>query len=280
MRIIIPNLKNLERLKSNIKKTGFSGLHILADFDKTLTYGVVNGVKTPSIISMLRDGNHLTKDYAVKAQALFDKYHLIEIDPNVPIEKKKKLMQEWWEKHYELLIKSKLNILDIEDIVKHGHVKFRKEMPEFLDFLHHYDIPLVVLSASGCGEAIHLYFEKIGKNYPNIHYIINRFNWDGNGFALSIKSPIIHSMNKDDTMLKEFTNIFESVKNRKNVILLGDNVSDLEMIKGFSYDNLLKIGFLNIDSEKNRNEYEQNFDVVLEGDSDINFINLLIKDLG
>jgi len=244
-----------------------------------LTYGTVNGVKTPSIISMLRDGHHLTEDYAMKARALFDKYYPIEIDPKIPLTERKKKMQEWWETHNKLLIESGLNKSDLEDIVENGYVKFREGVPEFLDSLYKHNIPLVVLSASGCGDIIQIFFQKIGKNYPNIFYVTNRFNWDKNQKAVSTKGPIIHCMNKDETILRKIPEVYSAIKNRRNVILLGDSVEDLGMIEGFDFKNLLKIGFLNFDYDKLREGYKKSFDVVLEGDGDFNFVKTLVEGL-
>jgi len=47
MKIIIPNPENFEKLQTQIKKMGYQNLHIVSDFDRTLTYGTINGVKTP-----------------------------------------------------------------------------------------------------------------------------------------------------------------------------------------------------------------------------------------
>jgi hypothetical protein len=55
--------------------------------------------------------------------------------------------------------------------------------------------------------------------YSNISLIGNDFVWDKNDVAIDFKKPIIHSMNKDETVLKDFP-IFEKIKDRKNVILL------------------------------------------------------------
>jgi len=280
MKVIIPSPKNLEKLKSQIKKAGYENLHVLSDFDRTLTYGVIEGIKTPSIISMLRDGNHLTEDYTVKAHALFDKYHPIEIDPKVSCQKKKKAMQEWWETHNKLLIKSGLSKSDLEDIVKNGHVKFREGVPEFLDFLHEHNIPLVILSASGCGDAIKLFFQKIGRDYSNILYVTNKFKWDKKGRAISTNGPIIHSMNKDETILEKISEVYKIIKPRRNVLLLGDSLGDLGMIEGFNYNALLKVGFLNFDYDKDIKGFRKQFDVVLKGDGDFNYVNKLIRELG
>ncbi len=277
MNTIIPNSKNLELIKSKIKKDGYKKLHILSDFDRTLTYSTIDGIKTPSIISMLRDGKHLTEDYSAKAHALFDKYHPIETNYSIPLDERKKAMQEWWEAHNKLLVKSGLSLKDLEDIVQNGHLKFREGVAEFLDFLHEQNIPLIIFSASGAGDVIELFFKKIGKNYSNIYYITNKFNWNENGKAISTKGTLIHSLNKDETILPDIPEVYQVVKNRRNVILLGDGIGDLGMITGFDYDNLIKIGFLN--SPEFKEEYEKNFDVILEGDGDFSFVNEIIKSL-
>lgn len=279
MNILIQNPANFDRVKRAIKNDGLDRLHILSDFDRTLTYGSVNCVKTPSIISLLRDGKHLSENYAPKAQAMFDKYHPIETDESIPLEQRKVAMLEWWEKHYELLTKSGLSFSDLEDIIENGHLKFREGVLKFLDFLNERNVPLVIFSASGCGDAIPLFFKKFGRDYPNIFYVTNRYVWDENGKAVSIKKPIVHSLNKDETILPEIPEIREVIENRKNVILLGDSLGDLGMTEGFDYDNLLKIGFLNFNGGASENDYKKGFDAVLEGDGDFKFVNDIVFNL-
>ncbi len=277
MKILISNPEKVEYLKSEIASATYKNLYILSDFDRTLTYGVRDGVKTPSLISILRNGEYLTDGYAEKAHALFDKFHPIEIDPKIPLPKKKKEMQNWWESHNELLIKSGLSKKDIKDIVENGNVEFRKGVLKFLDFLNEKNIPLVILSASGCGEAIPLFFKKEGRDYPNIYYLINRFNWDEEGKAVSIRGSVIHSLNKDETSLKKNPEARRAIKKRKNVILLGDALDDLAMAEGFPHKHLLTIGFLNFDEDELRKRYQERFDIVLEGDGDFKFVSDLIK---
>ena len=273
------NPENFDRVKRAIKNDGLDKLHVLSDFDRTLTYGSVNGVKTPSIISLLRDGKHLSEDYAPKAQAMFDKYHLIETDESIPLKQRKAAMLEWWEKHYELLTASGLSFSDLEDIVENGHLKFREGVLEFLDFLNEQNIPLIILAATGCGDAIPLFFKKFSRDYPNIFYVTNRYIWDENGKAVSIKKPIVHSLNKDETILPEIPEVRKVIRNRKNVILLGDSLGDLGMIEGFNYDNLLRIGFLNFNDGASENDYKKSFDAVLEGDGDFKFVNDIVFNL-
>ena len=276
--VVIPNQGKFEELKEKFKKDGIAKMHVLADFDKTLTYAFVDGKRIASLISVLRDNNYLTSDYPAKAKALFEKYYPIEINPALPIEEKRQKMKQWWVEHFDLLIKSNLNIKDIERTVEHQDVVLRKKGVDFLNLLKEKNIPLVILSSSGLGEeSIKLYLEKRGLLFENIYIISNAFKWNELGYAVGIKKPIIHTLSKNETMVKDFPDIFEKVKNRKNVLLLGDSISDNEMITGFDYDNLIKIGFLNEKVEENLENYKQNFDVVITNDSSIEFVNNFLK---
>ena len=280
MNVIVPDPTGLERLKSRIKKGGYGRLHVLSDFDRTLTYGSVNGVETPSIICMLRDGNHLADGYAEKASMLFSKYHRIETDPFIPMEEKKKAMQEWWNLHIRLMIDCGLSRKDLEDIAVNGKVEFRKGVAEFMEFLHVHGIPLIILSASGCGDAVQIFLEKKGMDHPNIFYVTNRFTWNAEGRAVAARGPVIHCMNKDETVIKDMPDVCRAVRGRENVLLMGDSLGDLGMACGFDSSSMIRVGFLNSDCERCRKSYEENFDVVLEGDGDFSYINRLVRDLG
>lgn len=277
--IVISNPKKLEKLKKSISGDRPERFHVLADFDRTLTRAFVNGKSTPSLISILRDGNYLTPDYVGKAQALYDKYHPIEIDPKVSLGKKKKAMHEWWMTHFDLLIKSGLNKQDLEKIIESGKVKFREGALDFIEFLHTHNIPLVIMSSSGLGgDVIVMYFEKESKLYDNIYVVSNSYDWDEKGNAIGCKKPIIHAMNKDETMIQDFP-VFKVIKNRKNVLLLGDSLGDIGMVKGFDYDNLIKIGFLNENIEENLEGYRDNYDVIIINDFSMNYVNELLREI-
>ena len=278
--IIIQNPKKLEEVKKAIAESGAEKLHVISDFDRTLTYSFVDGERRPSLIFVLRSGGYLTPDYPEKAHALFDKYHPIEIDPNIAGPEKKEAMQQWWQTHFDLLIRSGLNKNDIEKAVDSGKIKFRGGALEFFGSLYSNKIPLIVLSANGLGEdATTMFFEKNGGLYNNIHIISNSFEWDKKGNMVGFREPIIHTMNKDETAIKNFPAIFQEVKTRPNVLLLGDNLGDVGMIDGFEYENLIKIGFLNENIEKNLEQYKDNYDVVILNDSSMDYVNNLLKEL-
>lgn len=276
--VIIPNPEKLENTERAILKAGAGKIYVLADFDRTLTKAFVDGKSTPSLASVLRDENYLAPGYSQKAKELFAKYHSIEIDPVMSMEEKKKAMRKWWTAHFDLLIKSGLNKKDLESVVESGKIKLREGVLEMLDFLKEHKIPLVILSASGLGgDIIAMFLKKKGRLYDNIYIISNSYKWDNAGRAVGIKKPIIHCMNKDETMIQDFP-VFRVIKERKNVLLLGDSLGDVGMVTGFDYDNLIKVGFLNNGEEKALEEYKRNYDVLILNDGSMDYVNKFLKE--
>ncbi len=277
--IVIPNEKKLNSLKKIFNKEGSDKIHVLTDFDRTLTKTYVNRKKIPSIISRLRDGRYISEGYSEKATDLANYYHPIETNPDISLTEKKKKMYEWWKKHFDLLIESGLNKKHIETIVDEGIIQFRKGAENFLEILSKNRIPLIIISSSGLGyDSIEIFLKKNKRMYDNIHIISNSFKWDKKGQAIGINKPIIHVFNKDEQSIKNYP-VYNLIKNKKNVILIGDSLGDLGMITGFDYDNLIKIGFLNENIEENIKSFKENFEIVLTNDFDMNYINKLMKEI-
>ena len=76
-------------------------------------------------------------------------------------------------------------------------------------------------------------------------------------------------MNKSEIALEQFPDIYNKVLNRKNVMLLGDSLHDLDMIDGFAYDNLLSIGFCHSDKKEVQDLFVQTYDAVIFDDGDM-----------
>jgi 5'-nucleotidase len=278
MEIYVKDQEDLDGKVSRMSESGAEGLHVLADFDKTFTKSFVKGKHVSSLISILRDEGHLTKEYPNKAKKLADEYYPIEIDHSIPIEKKSRLMEEWWIKHFKLLIESGLNKRDIENSVKSDNIVFREGVGDFLKYLENDDVPVVFVSSSGLGVySVSLALKRDNLFHNNIYVISNDFEWDENGNAVDYRKPVIHVFNKDETVLESFPEIYSKIKDGKNVLLLGDSLGDLGMIEGFDYDNLISVGFYNEVDEKGLEEYKEKFDVVITGDGDFGYVNGLLE---
>lgn len=274
--IIIRDIEEFEEKKKRILKGSIDKFHVLADFDLTLTKANLDGIKTQSIMKYLRNGNYLTPEYVKRSHELFDIYHPIEIDPNIPYEEKSKKMKEWWETHFKLLVDTGLDKRTLERFVDEVNLEFREGTKEFLDFLNKKNIPLVIISSSGLGSVIPMYLEREGMMYKNISVVANLFEFENNGRIAKVKEPIIHVLNKSEVSLKDLP-IYSELQNRKNVLLLGDGLGDLGMIKGFNYNNLVSVGFLNEKIEENLESYKKNFDVVITNDGNFSFVNDFLR---
>lgn len=280
MNTIITHPEKIEEIKKQWHKDGCKNFHILADFDRTLTYAFVGGHKSPTVIAQIRNGNHLSPEYVEKAHALFDYYAPIERDPKIAWKEKNSAMHEWWVKHFQLLVDSGLTEDLMSEIVAQRTLKLRDGAIEFFNWTYKNNIPLIIMSAAP-GPMLEKYLKQENCLYPNIHIIANQMNFDETGKFTGISEPIVHSLNKYEIILKDFP-IFKQIENRKNVLLLGDQADDVGMITGFDYKTLLKIGFLNeLKEEENPDllsQFKENYDVILTGDPGLEYINNLLKE--
>ena len=278
--IIYSNRENFEEILKNIKKDWADNLHVLADFDKTLTKAFVDWEKRPSLISVLRHQKILWEEYSKKAFELFDYYNPIEIDPNILIEEKKEQMTIWWEKHMNLLVNSWLSEKNIDDAINSGIIHFRNGTVDFLKNSKNKKIPVVIISANWLwADSNLLYMKQNNVDFENIEIISNKFIWDQNWIAVWYEKPVIHVFNKDETVLKNFPEIHKKIENRKNVILLWDSLWDPSMVDWFEYENLLKIWFLNEKEDELLEAYKEKYDVIITWDWDFDVINDIMKEI-
>ncbi len=274
--ILIPNPKKLEEKIESFRKNGGDFICILSSFDKTLTHVFLDGKKIPSLIYHLREGKYLSEEYSKKASELYEKYHPIEIDPDLDIETKRGKMSEWWHTHYDILIKCGMKKSILEDLVSKEKVNFREGALEFLAKTKEYGIPVVIMSSDGIGDAIPMFLEQKDSLHKNIHIISNKFIFDNSGDAVGVEEPVIHPYNKNSSTIKQLP-IYKELAKRKNILLMGDSTDDLEMANRLPYDEIIKIGFFRGETEESKKNFEKNFDIIITNDGDMKYINDLLK---
>ena len=241
-----------------IRSAGVDQLHVICDFDRTLTTFTKGG----SSFSPVRRLGLLTEEYAEKAMALFYHYHPLELDPLIPHEEKSGIMHEWWEAQFHLMIqegfkKEHLELMKGQDMIqlRPGVVEFMKEVSEM-------GVPMLVLSA-GFGDMIEIVLEEAGVYTPNVHVVANFMEYAESGAAIGYAPPIIHGLNKCEQELGPYR---DEVALRPNVLLVGDMLGDANMADGLPHDTVLKIGYFNSMDDETRPHYFEAFDVVIEGD--------------
>ena len=215
-----------------------SNLFVVADFDRTITNG-----SSKTSWSILSESSLVPKEYKKERQEFYNYYRPIEVDESLDYEYKTSQMKEWYQKHIGLFVKYKIT----EEIFKNAAtdlriMEFRPGAKEFIKFLHDNNIPLIIISA-GIGNFINKIIFK-------------------DGIAVGVDTNIIHSLNKNEVSLPD--NIKEKLSNRKNVLLLGDQISDLRMVDKSKHDHVYTNCFL---CDENKSELEvirKQFDIVCE----------------
>ncbi len=275
--VVIVNEMDLGRKVREMGRDGPNDFHVLSDFDRTITYALSNGGKTPSVISQLRsDPKYLGQAYFDEAHKLHAHYYPIEVG-NLPMSEKMKEMHDWWRKHFELLIRSGLSRQLISQVTKEKPLHFRNGSLEFIKLLNQRNIPLVIMSAAP-GDILIEYLKQNDLLFPNIEIVSNMYEFDEEGRAIRIKEPIIHTFNKTEVTLDSHP-IYKLIEKRRNVLLMGDSLGDVGMVEGFPYKNLIKIGFFNDPDEGSLDQFKKDYDVVLTGDQDFSYVNKLMREM-
>lgn len=274
--IIISNPRKFEYTKKNMTKKGFENLHIVADFDRTLTHAFVNEEFIPAVMAIFASENYLSKEFNKIEKELFNKYHPIEISSSISLEEKKNTMEQWWEEMAQNLISFSLNKSMFKEAAKSHNIVLRNKVTESFSLLAKNKVPIIIFSASGLGDESIIEILKYKEiYYNNISVISNQFIWNEDGYAIDSVKPHIHVFNKNETAVSNSS--FNEVKSRKNVILLGDGLGDVHMADGVEHENILKIGFLNYHVEEKLEEYKKHFDVVITNDSSMEFVYELLE---
>lgn len=250
------------KIKDKLPIYDLNDIYIVADFDKTIT----NENSTTSW-SILSNSDLVPNSYVLEREALYKYYRPIEISNTLDYQYKLRMVKEWFQKHINLFVKYQIS----EDIFNQASknknmMEFRLYAKEFIDFLHDNNIPLIIISA-GIGNFIEKFLEYYNCNYDNIYIISNKIIFK-DGKAIGVKDDIIHSLNKNEVSLPN--NISEKIKNRNNVLLLGDQISDLNMVDRTKHNSVISIGFLTPDYEKD--VMVSNFDIVCEENDNYNTI--------
>lgn len=254
------------KVKDNLPINDLDNLYVVADFDRTIT----NGTSKTSW-SILANSDLVPKTYVSERQALYDYYRPIEVSDTVDYSYKLQMMKEWFQKHIELFVKYKISKQVFEEAAANLRImEFRPYAREFLEFLHKNNVPLIIISA-GIGNFIESFLEHNNCNFDNIYINSNKIIFKDD-IAVGVGDSIIHSFNKNEVSLPD--DIFEKIKNRDTVLLLGDQVSDLNMVDRNNHKYVISIGFLTQDSLKDT--MISNFDIVCEESDNYDDVKKLV----
>ncbi|KPP77108.1 cytosolic 5'-nucleotidase 3-like, partial [Scleropages formosus] len=248
---------------------------VISDFDMTLTRFAYNGKRCPTCHNILDNSKLINEECKIKLAELLDRYYPIEIDVSRPMEEKLPLMVEWWTKAHDLLIEQKIQKDRLAVVVRESDAMLRDGYKLFFDHLQEKGVPLLIFSA-GIGDVLEEVIQQAGVFHPNVKVISNYMDFDETGTLQAFKGELIHTYNKREGALLN-TELFQELRTRPNVLLLGDSLGDLTMADGVhSMENILKIGFLNDKVEECKEPYLSAYDIVLEKDETLDIPNAIL----
>lgn len=257
---------------NKIKDWNDSSIHILADFDRTITSG-----NSDSSWGVLSKCDFVPKEYINDRKKLHDYYRPLEIDETLNFEAKSKYMRDWLENHINLFKKHKISQKMINEASENKKaLYFRNGAINFFKNMCDRNIPIIIISA-GIGNFIKQFLINNNCYFKNI-YIVSNFIKFNNEIATGIEGNIIHSLNKNQAAMSN--EIKQVIKNRPNVILLGDSIGDTKILDEKNRAKALKIGFLEEKIEENTPYYIEQFDVVCTNNTGFDELSIKLPILG
>lgn len=241
-----------EKLK-NISLT-HNNFAVLMDFDRTITTGDSLGSW-----SILENPKFMNPEFKEKSNILLDTYYPYELDYTISEEEKANYMEIWYQKNMDLFYEYSLTYSTLLNCVKDSNMKFHKGCKDFLKKLYELNIPVIILSA-GIGNVLTEWLKQNNSLYPNIHITSNFIKFE-NDKMLPFKDKMIHTSNKSIDRLP--LDIKEKLLSKDYILLFGDLIEDLNMVKGYDLSKVISFGFLENRVNENLEHYKKAYDIVL-----------------
>jgi 5'-nucleotidase len=255
--------------KEKIKNLDINKIHILADFDKTITEH-----RNFSSWQVLREGELKGTDYAREANEQYAKYRPIETDYTLSDEYRDMMLKQWWREHFGLFAKHKLSEEFIARVAQDVSImKFRPGADRFMCAMHDKGVPFVIISA-GIGNFIEGLLRREKCLFDDV-FVLANFIAFSDGIATGVDGAVIHSLNKNETALPEA--IKDKLGKRPDIILFGDGIDDIKMAAAEKREGALKIGFLEDNVEQNLEAFRDAFDIVCTDNTTFDDINKILK---
>ena len=192
----------------------------------------------------------------------------------------------WWVRANEIIVKSRIRLRGLlprlvrERTRSHGSMEPRPGGVELLRRCAELRVPVLVVSAGFC-DVIEHWLSVHGGMPPEdaddeclVRVSSNRLRFadDDDRVRAVTPTPPVTSMTKDRTYERNAA-WFEAHASRRTLLVLGDRVSDLDVLKGVPpsrFDRIVRVGVRNDvpewDQPKEVDDFRAAFDVVVVGD--------------
>jgi HAD superfamily hydrolase (TIGR01544 family) len=239
--VVYRDKETFERTLRAIVSDGQDKLHVISDFDFTLTrYYQADGISRSASCHMVLESSTglLPEAYTVSAKALQHKYHPIEADMTMDPEVKFRHMEDWVNAHNKLFMESGVTqhiiVTAVDRSLSSGRFRMREGAYDLLSTLERHGIPLLIFSA-GISNVLECAIERtfssnststssssgsvgaVSAALPsNISVISNRCLFDSaDGSLQGFSAPVLHVYNKSCHAFLSSNPHFERIRGRK-----------------------------------------------------------------
>lgn len=274
--VVISHAATFEHKWDVIRAGGAGRLHIVVDFDQTLTGNRSRDSHIRNSSWGVFESTDLrpawfTEEYL----AMFIKYSPALWDETLPMEERNRQMDQWYTDTLDLARRGEMKLDDFTRAAEANIVLPREGMSDLFSIASQLKIPVIIFSA-GQGDFIRSFLQYHRVLSENVHIISNFYKFDEQGIVVDYVKNIVHSLNKNEG--HQVYNMHELAKERPNVLLMGDFAHDIHMADGEKHDVVLSIGILKGEKEK-LSAFKTVFDAVILGEGSFGYPVHLLEQL-
>lgn len=218
--LVVADPIKFEHKVAKFATLGAAGIHVVFDFDRTLTVkmpGTHNEVTTWHILR-----EYLSQDAQTEYQRLFEKYRALELSGNMTPQN----AVDWWSSILNLFVEHRIDLNAVETTFLE-RASIRPGTAELFKLFTECNIPSVILSA-GIREVIDIWCRKYDIR-PSL-VVSTHLTIDDHGLISGWQeNTLVHALNKSEATHPE---LLEIRKNRPNVLIVGDSLDDASMAVG------------------------------------------------
>ncbi|KAI9224538.1 pyrimidine 5'-nucleotidase-domain-containing protein [Blastocladiella britannica] len=258
---------------------GAKHLHIISDFDMTMTKYWVNGQRGPSSHHVVMASERVSQTLKDESDALYKKYYPIEINPMLGHDEKYAAMEMWWRTAHDVMVREGINESDLQYMVTETPMTWRGGIHDLIKVSGDMGVYFLVFSA-GIKNLIKYILEHANLLQPHVHVESNEMIFDeASGRVVRFTEPVIHTLNKSEVVLAGESLVVApgatptpqqrhaaAIKGRNNVVVMGDSLGDARMADGVAHQVCLRIGWCNHGEAAWLDQFTATFDVVITGD--------------
>lgn len=241
------NRPETDRKRRAISAAGLDSLHVVLDFDHTLTAYLSpdGGEKCPECHDVLQHGPYWPSARRESFRAAIDAIWADQRSGMLgsPV--------EWWIRFHDAVVAHGITEDEMREAAREAHVSLRPGAAELLAWLNARGVRTTIVSA-GVSTVIEEVFERHGVElHQGAAVIANVPVWDRKGRAVSFEDPLICSRNKAEVLRGMGFGGEAGTGGGKvrNVVLAGNSVGDAACLLGMRHGHSLSFGFLHEEVE-------------------------------